>query len=267
MPISKTLLKNQALMDLMKKANDNHEGVMAAESRAAEAAIDCGMALLEARDIVPHGRWGKFVKAAFSGGERTAQRYMRVAKAVSEGTVLMDGTETIFDLEDAISQMEREAEAPEPTIETEKPSQIEDDKGDGGVHSPKKREHIFPGLDPEVQNGPNRPGWYKGVEMPPGASDPVAAHWKRNFDEKAKRAKIKRGPQPARDLDAARKAIEVALSYYDGKRKERVAKQLHQAIDLCVAVEPKPDEFDTSTAEGARAHIDRIHERKSSKSP
>ncbi|MDF1600369.1 DUF3102 domain-containing protein [Mesorhizobium sp. YIM 152430] len=47
---------------------------------AAEAAREAGIALLEARSLLPHGQWAGWLKSNFKGTARTAQRYMRVAK-------------------------------------------------------------------------------------------------------------------------------------------------------------------------------------------
>lgn len=56
-----------------------HERALAALRSAAEAARQSGDALIEAKILVKHGEWLTFLKEA-GISERTAQRYMRIAK-------------------------------------------------------------------------------------------------------------------------------------------------------------------------------------------
>ncbi len=124
MPISKSLSKNQELLDLMKSANEHLEGVCAAHSRSIDQAIKCGKALQAAKDIVDHGKWGKFVRDNFNGSDRTAQRYTRVYRAVASGD-LKNNYETLFELEADIpkEQSHREQAPTNPGVEAELPGE------------------------------------------------------------------------------------------------------------------------------------------------
>ncbi|MBV1786129.1 DUF3102 domain-containing protein [Hoeflea sp.] len=65
---------------LAEVANTHHDAAVAALRIAADTARVAGNALLEAKTLVPHGKWAGWIKANFRGGMRTAQRYMKVAK-------------------------------------------------------------------------------------------------------------------------------------------------------------------------------------------
>jgi hypothetical protein len=103
MPIKKSLSKNQELLDLMKAANEHHEGVLGAHSRTIDAAVKCGKALEAAKEIVGHGKWEKFVRKNFKS-HRTAQRYMQVYRAVTFSDIQKESYETLSDLENDIAE-------------------------------------------------------------------------------------------------------------------------------------------------------------------
>jgi hypothetical protein len=67
-------------------ANDAHERAAQSLRTATECAREAGDALIEAKAAVGHGGWSAWLKENFKAGERTAQRYMRVAKHWSEIT-------------------------------------------------------------------------------------------------------------------------------------------------------------------------------------
>jgi hypothetical protein len=54
-------------------------GFVAATSNAVTHAIDAGQALIAAKELTPHGQWGKFLNRCYIG-ERQAERYMRLAQ-------------------------------------------------------------------------------------------------------------------------------------------------------------------------------------------
>lgn len=45
-----------------------------------ECAAECGRLLIEAKEIVGHGEWGKWVDANTEVGWRQSQKYMRLAR-------------------------------------------------------------------------------------------------------------------------------------------------------------------------------------------
>lgn len=65
---------------LAEVANSHHDVTVVALRTAAESARIAGDALREAKTLVPHGGWSDWIKQNFSGGMRTAQRYMKIAK-------------------------------------------------------------------------------------------------------------------------------------------------------------------------------------------
>lgn len=58
-----------------------HADVQDAANTAAERAISAGHALLEAKELVPHGEWLPWLREHCALNERTAQLYMKVARS------------------------------------------------------------------------------------------------------------------------------------------------------------------------------------------
>jgi hypothetical protein len=71
-----------SLDDLANRIRDAHTGVGAAFSSAVDRAIDAGQTLSIAKELVPYGQWGKFLKLC-GVGERQAERYMRLTWLVA----------------------------------------------------------------------------------------------------------------------------------------------------------------------------------------
>lgn len=61
------------------RANAEHAEALAAVRSALIHAINCGDALLEARPLVPEGRWMDWLRDNFDGSQASAQQYMRLA--------------------------------------------------------------------------------------------------------------------------------------------------------------------------------------------
>ena len=57
-----------------------HDECKEAQRTAAETARDCGRRLLEAKAIVPHGKWKKWLQENVQPSQRTAERYMLIAR-------------------------------------------------------------------------------------------------------------------------------------------------------------------------------------------
>jgi hypothetical protein len=66
-----------------------HEGVELAARTAAEGAIAAGKALIEAKALLPHGAWLRFLADA-GVQERTAQRYMALAASELNSDTVTD---------------------------------------------------------------------------------------------------------------------------------------------------------------------------------
>lgn len=54
-------------------------------------AIRAGELLIEAKELVPHGAWQRWLSEHFRGSERTAQGYMQLARAPKPATVADSG--------------------------------------------------------------------------------------------------------------------------------------------------------------------------------
>ena len=67
-----------SLDELAKRVREVHAGFVHAVSNAILRAINAGQALIAAKELTPHGEWGKFL-ARCDVGERQAERYMRLA--------------------------------------------------------------------------------------------------------------------------------------------------------------------------------------------
>jgi hypothetical protein len=71
----------ERLNTLTKRINEEHRRCEAAFRSGVEHALRAGELLIEAKESVPHGSWGAWLADNFEGSARTAQAYMRVARA------------------------------------------------------------------------------------------------------------------------------------------------------------------------------------------
>jgi len=68
------------LPELAAQIKAAHAGVLEAAKTAAERAIECGKALIEAKKLVPHGKWRSWLKEHCHVSERSAQLYMKIVR-------------------------------------------------------------------------------------------------------------------------------------------------------------------------------------------
>jgi len=68
------------LDQLATEANHRHGAVMEALRNAVYAAKDAGDALHAAKELVPHGQWGVWLRESFDASPETARVYMRVSE-------------------------------------------------------------------------------------------------------------------------------------------------------------------------------------------
>jgi hypothetical protein len=68
-----------SLDELAARVRKAQAGFVAAASSAVLHAIEAGQALIAAKKLAPHGKWGKFLEVC-GIGERQAERYMRLAR-------------------------------------------------------------------------------------------------------------------------------------------------------------------------------------------
>ena len=67
---------------------DAHQRCKASVREALDAALTAGRALLEAKELVPHGQWQDWLRANVSEvSVRTVQRYMRAAEKAKNDSV------------------------------------------------------------------------------------------------------------------------------------------------------------------------------------
>ena len=67
---------------LARRINAAHSKAGDAASKAVTHAIECGLALIEARAILDHGEWAKWIEANCSFSYRMAAHYIRVASTL-----------------------------------------------------------------------------------------------------------------------------------------------------------------------------------------
>ncbi len=87
--------RSNSLTDLAARIKAEHNAVVAAFRHGIEHAIRTGELLLEAKAQLPHGEWGSWLEANCEISERSASRYMRLARHRSE---LESKTATVADL-------------------------------------------------------------------------------------------------------------------------------------------------------------------------
>ena len=76
------LITNESSLDeLAARIREEHDAVSVALYDGLRHARAAGMLLIEAKKLVPHGEWLPWLKANCGTSERTAQAYMKVAKA------------------------------------------------------------------------------------------------------------------------------------------------------------------------------------------
>jgi hypothetical protein len=79
--IAPTVAGQVSLNDLTVGIHDAHVGVVSAFNSAIDNAIVAGELLIKAKELTPHGHWGKFLKRC-DVGERQSERYMKLAELV-----------------------------------------------------------------------------------------------------------------------------------------------------------------------------------------
>ena len=67
-----------------------HADVQDAARTAAQRAIDAGHALIEAKELVPHGQWLPWLREHCALAERTGQLYMKIARSGLESATVAD---------------------------------------------------------------------------------------------------------------------------------------------------------------------------------
>jgi hypothetical protein len=83
-------LRSNRLPALAAEIRRAHADVQEAAKTAAQRAIDAGHALIEAKDLLPHGGWLPWLREHCALAERTAQLYMKIARSGIESATVAD---------------------------------------------------------------------------------------------------------------------------------------------------------------------------------
>jgi hypothetical protein len=75
-----TPAQSNSLVDLAARIRNRHEAVAEALKHSVEHAMAAGDLLIEAKAQLKHGQWGEWLQTFCSLSERTAQRYIRLAR-------------------------------------------------------------------------------------------------------------------------------------------------------------------------------------------
>jgi hypothetical protein len=80
------------LSTLAKQINSEHNQCEEALGKAVYHAYRCGILLTQAKQAIPHGQWGEWLKTNCIVGQRMAQNYMRIADNYSPETLPAHGS-------------------------------------------------------------------------------------------------------------------------------------------------------------------------------
>lgn len=88
--LEKIAAGNNRLPELAAAIRAAHSGVEGAARTAAERAIEAGHALIEAKELVSHGGWLRWLKEHCRLSERSAQLYMKLARSGLKSETVAD---------------------------------------------------------------------------------------------------------------------------------------------------------------------------------
>jgi hypothetical protein len=106
---------------LAERANVEHHAFETTQSAALAHAIAAGTALIEAKSLVRHGEWLDWVAEHCDFTDRTAQRYMQLARNPSRVSDLSS-------VREALAALTRNPLPPPPTRRGPSPAQLEVDR-------------------------------------------------------------------------------------------------------------------------------------------
>ena len=84
------MIGDNALPTLAASIRAAHANVKASALQAAEQALEVGRLLNEARALIPHGAWAEWLKQHVGFSERSARRYMQIARAGFNSATVAD---------------------------------------------------------------------------------------------------------------------------------------------------------------------------------
>lgn len=82
--VQNIIAKGAQLDALKQRINEEHRRCEEAVGSALEHAINAGEGLVQMKDNLSHGTWGRWLRENFEGSERTAQAYMRLYRRRDE---------------------------------------------------------------------------------------------------------------------------------------------------------------------------------------
>ena len=106
---------SNSLTDLAARIRAEHEAVCASARATVIHAFNAGAYLLAAKALIPHGHFGDWLSEHCDVAERTAQRYMQLAKNRETLEAANPSSTTDFTLDEAIRALAK----PKPPVEVE----------------------------------------------------------------------------------------------------------------------------------------------------
>jgi hypothetical protein len=73
------MAKELSIETLANQINTAHRQAFGSAKKAMEYAAECGRLLIKAKELIPHGEWGRWLDANTEVGWRQSQKYMRLA--------------------------------------------------------------------------------------------------------------------------------------------------------------------------------------------
>jgi Protein of unknown function (DUF3102) len=96
---------SNSLADLAARINVEHQAAQENLRSGLKRAIAAGELLIEAKRLLPHGKWLPWLEANCTVSERTAQAYMRVARSYGELPDSKSATVADLSFRDALNQL------------------------------------------------------------------------------------------------------------------------------------------------------------------
>ena len=98
------------LEQLADEIHAHHQAIERAWVETVAQAIELGDKLIEAKSLVLHGQWSPWLRENFPGSERTAQNYMRLARAKPQTADLPTVRDALAVLTQPKSKLDRAVE-------------------------------------------------------------------------------------------------------------------------------------------------------------
>jgi hypothetical protein len=125
---------------LASQANENHQLAEATAGSALEYARRSGAALVEAKALVPYGKWMDWLKDNFTATSRTAHRYMTLADSTRVSNVEASSIREALRMIAGEDEEEEVHEEPQAELFDEPEDEVEPQHGEIGNEQPEEEE-------------------------------------------------------------------------------------------------------------------------------